>query len=172
LTKEYYGLQTSMEKRVSELETVVTEKSVKLDTYEKLEHELDEVVMQAADGKFQFSLLILGLLLRQSFHTVSIACAFVIVCLPVFQSVVSVCPVLCLSVCLFICFRLSVCLVDNEDDAERVLFSYGYGANVPSTAKRRLKQRFLTSRAVHALVTSAVRSNHLQYLSKSGEKLT
>ena len=31
--------------------------------------------------------------------------------------------------------------VDNEADAERVLFSYGYGANVPSTAKRRMQQR-------------------------------
>jgi len=54
LTKEYYALQTSMEKRVTELETVVTEKSVKLETYEKLEHELDEVIMQAADGKYLF----------------------------------------------------------------------------------------------------------------------
>ena len=32
-------------------------------------------------------------------------------------------------------------LVENESDAERVLFSYGYGANVPSTAKRRMQQR-------------------------------
>jgi len=31
--------------------------------------------------------------------------------------------------------------VDNEEEAEKVLFSYGYGANVPSTAKRRLQQR-------------------------------
>lgn len=31
--------------------------------------------------------------------------------------------------------------VENEVEAERVLFSYGYGANVPTTAKRRLKQR-------------------------------
>uniref|UniRef100_A0A8C4KLE1 Progesterone immunomodulatory binding factor 1 n=1 Tax=Dromaius novaehollandiae TaxID=8790 RepID=A0A8C4KLE1_DRONO len=30
--------------------------------------------------------------------------------------------------------------VENEAEAERVLFSYGYGANVPTTAKRRLKQ--------------------------------
>ena len=37
--------------------------------------------------------------------------------------------------------------VNEEDDddckpnqAERVLFSYGYGANVPSNAKRRMKQ--------------------------------
>ena len=34
-----------------------------------------------------------------------------------------------------------VVLVENESDAERVLFSYGYGANVPSTAKRRMQQR-------------------------------
>lgn len=34
-----------------------------------------------------------------------------------------------------------VLLVENEEEAERVLFSYGYGANVPTTAKRRLKQR-------------------------------
>lgn len=32
--------------------------------------------------------------------------------------------------------------VEDEDEAERVLFSYGYGANVPTTAKRRLKQRY------------------------------
>jgi len=51
-TKEYYSLQTSMEKRVSELETVVNEKTVKLETYERLEQELDEVIMQAADGKY------------------------------------------------------------------------------------------------------------------------
>ena len=32
-------------------------------------------------------------------------------------------------------------LVTNEDESERVLFAYGYGANVPSTAKRRMQQR-------------------------------
>ena len=36
---------------------------------------------------------------------------------------------------------LNCVLVENESDAERVLFSYGYGANVPSTAKRRMQQR-------------------------------
>lgn len=86
-TKEYYSLQTSMEKRVSELETVVNEKTVKLETYERLEQELDEVIMQAAD-------------------------------------------------------------VENEQDAERVLFSYGYGANVPTTSKRRLKQSVHLARRV------------------------
>ena len=33
--------------------------------------------------------------------------------------------------------------VENEEEAEKVLFSYGYGANVPSTSKRRLQQRYV-----------------------------
>ncbi len=52
LTKEYYTLQTSLERRNTELETVVQEYKAKLETYEKLEMELDEVVMQAADRKY------------------------------------------------------------------------------------------------------------------------
>ncbi|XP_015769727.1 PREDICTED: progesterone-induced-blocking factor 1-like [Acropora digitifera] len=39
-------------------------------------------------------------------------------------------------------------LVENESDAERVLFSYGYGANVPSTAKRRMQQSVQLARRV------------------------
>ena len=39
------------------------------------------------------------------------------------------------------CLNNFCVLVENESDAERVLFSYGYGANVPSTAKRRMQQR-------------------------------
>ena len=50
LTKQYYGLQMALEKRITELETVVNEKSTKLETYERLEAELDDVVMQAAEG--------------------------------------------------------------------------------------------------------------------------
>nr|XP_044635562.1 progesterone-induced-blocking factor 1 [Equus asinus] len=38
--------------------------------------------------------------------------------------------------------------VENEDVAERVLFSYGYGANVPTTAKRRLQQSVHLARRV------------------------
>ena len=52
VTKEFYAVQTSTEKRISELETVLNEKSSQLATYEKLEHELDQVVMQAADGTY------------------------------------------------------------------------------------------------------------------------
>ena len=37
----------------------------------------------------------------------------------------------------------SLLSVDEETEAERVLFSYGYGANVPTTTKRRLKQRLV-----------------------------
>ena len=50
LTKEYYGLQTSMEKRVVELESALADKNAKLEAYEKLEQDLDSVVMQAAEG--------------------------------------------------------------------------------------------------------------------------
>ncbi|XP_064413791.1 progesterone-induced-blocking factor 1 [Latimeria chalumnae] len=79
LTKEFYSLQTSTEKRITELQAQNCEYQARLETYEKLEQELDDVIMQAAE-------------------------------------------------------------MENEDEAEQVLFSYGYGANVPTTAKRRLKQ--------------------------------
>ncbi|MGH0185615.1 UNVERIFIED_CONTAM: hypothetical protein FKN15_031978 [Acipenser sinensis] len=79
LTKEFYSLQTLTEKRITELQAQNSEYQARLETYEKLEQELDDVTMQAAE-------------------------------------------------------------MENEDEAERVLFSYGYGAHVPTTAKRRLKQ--------------------------------
>ncbi|XP_039601271.1 progesterone-induced-blocking factor 1 [Polypterus senegalus] len=79
LTKEFYSLQTSTEKRITELQAKNSDYQVRLETYEKLEQELDDVTMQAAE-------------------------------------------------------------MENDEEAERVLFSYGYGANVPTTAKRRLKQ--------------------------------
>ena len=50
LTKEYYALQTAMEKRVVEMETQLSEKTTKLDTYERLEKEMDDVILQAAEG--------------------------------------------------------------------------------------------------------------------------
>ncbi|KFP80224.1 Progesterone-induced-blocking factor 1, partial [Acanthisitta chloris] len=79
LTKEFYSLQSSSETRIIELQTQNSEFQARLDTYEKLEKELDEIILQTAE-------------------------------------------------------------VEDEVEAERVLFSYGYGANVPTTAKRRLKQ--------------------------------
>ncbi|XP_073699086.1 progesterone-induced-blocking factor 1 [Garra rufa] len=87
LTKEFYGLQTSSEKRITELQAQNSELQAQLETYERLEKELDDVTMQAAE-------------------------------------------------------------MENEDEAERVLFSYGYGANIPTTAKRRLKQSVHLARRV------------------------
>ncbi|XP_074047901.1 progesterone-induced-blocking factor 1 isoform X2 [Macrotis lagotis] len=79
LTKEFYGLQASSEKRISELQAQNADHQAKLENYEKLEKELDEIIIQTAE-------------------------------------------------------------IENEEEAERVLFSYGYGANVPTTARRRLQQ--------------------------------
>ncbi|XP_066093150.1 progesterone-induced-blocking factor 1 isoform X2 [Saccopteryx bilineata] len=87
LTKEFYSLQTSSEKRITELEAQNSEHQARLDIYEKLEKELDEIIMQTAE-------------------------------------------------------------IENEDEAERVLYSFGYGANVPTTAKRRLKQSVHLARRV------------------------
>ncbi|XP_038055854.1 progesterone-induced-blocking factor 1-like [Patiria miniata] len=87
LTKEYYSMQTSSDRKATELEAQISELRAKLDIYEKLEKELDDVVMQAAEN-------------------------------------------------------------DNDETAERVLFSYGYGANVPSTAKRRLQHSVHLARRV------------------------
>ncbi|RMC06962.1 hypothetical protein DUI87_16414 [Hirundo rustica rustica] len=82
LTKEFYSLQSSSETRIIELQTQNSEFQARLDTYEKLEKELDEIILQTAE-------------------------------------------------------------MEDEAEAERVLFSYGYGANIPTTAKRRLKQRYI-----------------------------
>lgn len=87
LTKEFYSLQSSSEKRITELEAQNSEHQARLDIYEKLEKELDEIIMQTAE-------------------------------------------------------------LENEDEAERILYSYGYGANVPTTAKRRLKQSVHLARRV------------------------
>ncbi|XP_041587212.1 progesterone-induced-blocking factor 1 isoform X2 [Vulpes lagopus] len=87
LTKEFYSLQASSEKRITELQSRNSEHQARLDIYERLEKELDEIIMQTAE-------------------------------------------------------------IENEDEAERVLFSYGYGANVPTTAKRRLKQSVHLARRV------------------------
>lgn len=43
-------MQAGMEKRITELETHNAEKDARLSAYEKVEKELDDVVMQAAEG--------------------------------------------------------------------------------------------------------------------------
>ncbi|XP_031552419.1 progesterone-induced-blocking factor 1-like [Actinia tenebrosa] len=87
LSKEFYALQNTSDKRVTSSEAEVKELKEKLHVYEKLEQELDDVIMQAAE-------------------------------------------------------------IDNEVEAERVLFAYGYGANVPSTTKRRMQQSVHLARRV------------------------
>lgn len=51
LTQEFYRLQTSSEKRATELQAQNAEQAARLETYEKLEQELDQVTMQAAESK-------------------------------------------------------------------------------------------------------------------------
>ncbi|XP_069858959.1 progesterone-induced-blocking factor 1 isoform X1 [Dipodomys merriami] len=87
LTKEFYSLQASSEKRIIELQAQNSEHEARLDIYEKLEKELDEIIMQTAE-------------------------------------------------------------IENEEEAERILYAYGYGANVPTTARRRLKQSVHLARRV------------------------
>ena len=53
LNKEYYTLQNSSEKQLVELEAKCKEQGDKLAVYEKLEQELDDVIMQAAESKEQ-----------------------------------------------------------------------------------------------------------------------
>ncbi|KAL5012861.1 hypothetical protein ScPMuIL_011412 [Solemya velum] len=99
LTKEYYSMQNTLEKKVMGLESSVSDKDVKLETYEKLEKELDDVVMQAAAE-------------------------------------------------------------DEGSEAEKVLFSYGYGANVPTTSKRRLHQSVHLARRVLQLEKANTSMRH------------
>ncbi|CAF1266072.1 unnamed protein product [Adineta steineri] len=78
IQKEYFNLQVQSDRRVMEIDTELNDKRTKLQVYEKVEQELDEVVMQAAQ-------------------------------------------------------------VENDGDANKILFSYGYGASLPTSAKRRLQ---------------------------------
>ena len=52
LQNEYYALQIQNEKNFNELENELNDKAVKLKNYEKLEHEMDEVILQAAECKY------------------------------------------------------------------------------------------------------------------------
>ncbi|XP_056148103.1 progesterone-induced-blocking factor 1 [Lampris incognitus] len=110
LTQEFYSLQTSSERRAAELQARNAEQAARLETYERLEHELDQVTMQAAE-------------------------------------------------------------IENEEEAERVLFSYGYGANVPTTAKRRLKQSVHLARRVLQLerLNTSLRRELERYNTQTGQ---
>lgn len=51
LIQEFYALQHKTDKQISSLETETREKTDKLKTYEKLEQELDDVIMQSAESE-------------------------------------------------------------------------------------------------------------------------
>ena len=78
-----------------EIDTELNDKRTKLHVYEKVEQELDEVVMQAAQGNR---------------HNKTKSDLFT-----------------------------SIYIVENDNDADKILFSYGYGASLPTSAKRRLQ---------------------------------
>jgi len=112
LNKEYYALTASTDKRIAELENKSDEYRSKLTIYEKLETELDDVVMQAAE-------------------------------------------------------------ITDEGDAERVLFAYGYGANVPSTAKRRMQQSVqLARRVLHLERANTSLRHEVERETKKSEQLS
>lgn len=87
LNNELQRLTTTKDSRIRELESSLKDVSLRLETYESLEKELDDVVMQAAE-------------------------------------------------------------MENEQDAERVLFSFGFGTSVPSTSRRRMQQSVQLARRV------------------------
>jgi progesterone-induced-blocking factor 1 len=48
------------------------------------------------------------------------------------------------------CFLFEYFSAENTADAEKMLFSYGYGANIVTSAKRRIQQNVhLTRRILH-----------------------
>jgi len=63
--------------------------------------------------------------------------------------------------------------VTNEEDSERVLFAYGYGANVPSTAKRRMQQRLKTFFFHNSFIsfTICISYKGIQFLGDSVESI-
>ncbi len=142
LTKEYYALQTSLEKRNAELESSLQEMKNKLETYERLESELDEVIMQAADSAYNCPISYLLMFAGSMLDRLSM-------------------PYLRVSNEKIEKINQQNCdvAVENEEEAERVLFSYGYGANVPTTAKRRLKQRYFISSTAGKIMSTEILVN-------------
>ncbi|XP_076799951.1 progesterone-induced-blocking factor 1-like [Clavelina lepadiformis] len=93
VTTDYGELQRKSSTAEAGLKANVQDLRTRLSAYEKLEQEMDDVVMQAAEVEIGDG-------------------------------------------------------TNNPSDAERVLFSYGYGANIPTTAKRRMKQSVHLARRV------------------------
>lgn len=54
MNKEFYALQASTDKKINELQISNTDALKKLSIYEKLEQELDDVILQAAQCEFLY----------------------------------------------------------------------------------------------------------------------
>lgn len=84
------------------MEDQVEQMKLRLEGYEKIEKELDDVVLQSAQSESEINTLTSLLSLPKPPPP-----------------------------------------VDHECDAERVLFSYGFGTSVPTNSRRRLQQRYI-----------------------------
>lgn len=93
------------EEKVGGLEVQLQEAKLRLEGYEKVEKELDDIVMQSAQSKMSLE--------ERGYDT----------------------RLLCVSMLIIIT------AVEHSCDAERVLFTYGFGTSVPTNSKRRLQQR-------------------------------
>lgn len=51
LLKEYYAMEGAKNKKITELESELSSKNSRLESYDKLEHELDNVILQAAESE-------------------------------------------------------------------------------------------------------------------------
>ena len=94
IQNEYYSLQLQNDKRFLELENDLNDKKSRLESYEKVEQEMDMVIRQVAESSESGNI--------------------------------------------------------NESEAEKLLMSYGYGANIMMNSKRRIQQNVhLTKRILH-----------------------
>lgn len=107
LTQGLWSAENERVGEVKDLERQLHEAQQRLQAYEKVEREMDDIVMASAQSEFGRS-AIGGLLFILSTHS-----------------------------------------VEDSSDAERVLFSYGFGTTIPAQSRRRLQQRYLVTNSPH-----------------------
>ncbi len=120
LKEDIRRLTNDRDSKFRDFESSLKEKNQRLETYESLEHELDDVVMQAAES-MQLLIVING----------------------------------------YYSFLINAHIVENEQDAERVLFSFGFGTSIPSTSRRRMQQRYMGT--IHVTVCTRTRDSVYLY---------
>ena len=120
LSEEVSRVRGEGGEKVRELEGRVRDQAERLAAYQKVETEMDDVVLQAAQG-------------QQCIYYITI-CA---------SGSAILRRVLCVCVCVCVC-DIAIYIAESESDAEKILFSYGFGASLPTTACRRAQQRSVT----------------------------